>query len=175
MVYPRWLCGKEPTCNAGGASSIPGSGRSPRGGNGNPLQYSYLGNTLDREAWWATVHGVAKSWTRLRDYNNNNKPAPNFFLYKSIFYLDKSPLSTLCFCSRNTCLCVLSRICLLTTPGTVAHQAPLSMRFPRQEYWSRLSFPPLGDLPDPGVEPASPALAGDSLPLSHPGSPVKQP
>ena len=42
------------------------------------------------------------------------------------------------------------------------------MRFPRQEYWSGLPLPPLGDLPDPGVEPASPALAGDSLPLSHP-------
>ena len=44
---------------------IPGSGRSPGGGNGNPLQYSCLGNPMDREAWWATVHGVPKSQTRL--------------------------------------------------------------------------------------------------------------
>ena len=44
--------------------SIPGSGRSPGGGNGNPLQYSYLGNPMDREAWQATVHGIANSWTR---------------------------------------------------------------------------------------------------------------
>ena len=42
---------------------IPGSGRSPGGGNGNPLQYSCLGNPMDRGAWWATVHGVAKSRT----------------------------------------------------------------------------------------------------------------
>jgi len=45
---------------------IPGSGRSPGEGNGNPLQYSCLENLMDRKAWWATVHGVAKSWTRLR-------------------------------------------------------------------------------------------------------------
>ena len=45
-------------------------------------------------------------------------------------------------------------------PWTVAHQAPLSMGFPRQEYWSGLPFPPPGDLPDPGIKPVSPALAG---------------
>ena len=45
--------------------SIPGSGRSPGGGSGNPIQYSCLENPMDREAWWATVHGVAKIWTRL--------------------------------------------------------------------------------------------------------------
>ena len=45
--------------------SIPGSGRSPGGGHGNPLQYSCLENPMDREAWWATVHGVAKSRTQL--------------------------------------------------------------------------------------------------------------
>ena len=52
----------------------------------------------------------------------------------------------------------------------VAHQAPLSMGFSRQEYWSGLSCPPPGDLPDPGTEPASPAWQADSLPLSHWGS-----
>ena len=49
-------------------------------------------------------------------------------------------------------------------PWTVAHQAPLSMEFSRQEYWSGLPFPPPGDLPDPGIEPRSPALQADSLP-----------
>ena len=61
---PWWLSGKEPTCNAGAARdkvSIPVSGRSPGEGNGNPLQYSCLENFTDREAWWAAVHGVAKS------------------------------------------------------------------------------------------------------------------
>ena len=48
--------------NEGDVSSIPGSGRSLGGGNGNPLQYSCLENSMDREAWWATVHGVTRSW-----------------------------------------------------------------------------------------------------------------
>ena len=47
--------------------SIPGLGRSPGGGHGNPLQYSCLENPMDRGAWWATVHGVAESWTQLKD------------------------------------------------------------------------------------------------------------
>ena len=53
---------------------------------------------------------------------------------------------------------------------TAARQAPLSMGFPRQEYWSVLPFPSLGDLPDPGIEPASPALPIDSLLLNYLGS-----
>ena len=59
--------GKESACNAGDLGSIPGLGRSPGEGNGNPLQYSCLENPMDREAWWATVQGVAKSRTRLSD------------------------------------------------------------------------------------------------------------
>ena len=60
---PKWLKGKESACNAGDSALIPGLGRSPGGGNGNPLWYSCLENPMDRGAWWATVHGVAKSWT----------------------------------------------------------------------------------------------------------------
>ena len=51
---------KESTCNAGDSCLIPGSGRSPGEGNGNPLQYSYLENSIDRGAWQARIHGVAK-------------------------------------------------------------------------------------------------------------------
>ena len=51
---------KNLPANAGDVGSIPGSGRSPGEGNDNPLQYSCLGNPMDREAWWTTVHGVAK-------------------------------------------------------------------------------------------------------------------
>ena len=58
---------KESACSAGDLGSIPGLGRSPAEGNGNPLQYSCLENSMDRGAWWATVHGVAKSWTRLNN------------------------------------------------------------------------------------------------------------
>ena len=63
---PWWLSGKESTCNAGDAGSIPQSGRSPGGGDGNPLQYSCLENPLDRGAYSATVHGVTESWTWLK-------------------------------------------------------------------------------------------------------------
>ena len=56
--------------NAGDLGSIPGSGRSPGEGNGNPLQYSCLENPMDRGAWWATVYGVAKSRTRLSDFTS---------------------------------------------------------------------------------------------------------
>ena len=63
----------------------------------------------------------------------------------------------------------LSRVQLFATPWTVAHQAPLSMGFSRQEYWSGLPFPSPGDLPDPGIEPRSPALEADALTSEPPG------
>ena len=56
---------KNPPASAGDAGSIPGLGRSPGEGNGNPLQYTCLGNPMDKGAWWATVHGVTKSGTQL--------------------------------------------------------------------------------------------------------------
>ena len=55
---------KKSACNTGDLSSVPGWGRSPGGGNGIPFQYSCLGNPMDRGAWWATVHRVAKSCTQ---------------------------------------------------------------------------------------------------------------
>ena len=64
----QWV--NNPPANAGGAMDaglIRGSGKSPGGGNGNPLQYSCLKHSMDRGAWWATVHGVAKSQARLSD------------------------------------------------------------------------------------------------------------
>ena len=61
---PQWLSVKNPPANAGDVGSIPGSGRSPGEGNGNPLQYSCLGNPKDRGASWAAVHGVTKNWAR---------------------------------------------------------------------------------------------------------------
>ena len=75
--------------------------------------------------------------------------------------------------------CALSRVrlCDPTDWGPPARQAPLSLGFSRQELWSGVPFPPLGDLPNPGMEtasPASPSLAGDSLPLSGLGSPIME-
>ena len=57
---PWWLRDKESACDAGDSGSIPGLGRSSGEGNGYPLQYSCLENPMDRGAWWATVHGIAK-------------------------------------------------------------------------------------------------------------------
>ena len=71
-------------------------------------------------------------------------------------------------------VCVLSLFhCfqLSVTPWTIAHQAPLSVGFSRQEYWSELPCPPPGDCPNPGIEPGYPSLQADSLLLSHQGSP----
>ena len=63
--------GKESTCNVGDLGSIPGLGRSPGEGNGNPLQYSCLENPMNRGAWRATVHGVAKESDMTKQLNNN--------------------------------------------------------------------------------------------------------
>ena len=61
--------GKESACNAGDPGSTPGSGRSPGEGIGNSVQYSYLENSMDRGAWWVTVHGIAKSQTQPSDFH----------------------------------------------------------------------------------------------------------
>ena len=68
MGFPGGSEVKVSACNVGDLGSTPGSGRSPGEGNGNPLQYSCLENPMDRGAWWATVHGVAKSQTRLSNF-----------------------------------------------------------------------------------------------------------
>ena len=87
--------GKASAYNAGDLGLIPGSGRSPEE-NGNPLQYSCLENPMDRGAWLATVHGVAKSWTRLSD----------FTIYLSISNCNSMTLVSLVslFCTSVFCL-----------------------------------------------------------------------
>ena len=89
---------------------------------------------MDREAWSAAIHGVTKSWTWLSDWTELN-----------IVVTAQS----------------LSRVQLFAGPWTVAHQAPLSMEFSRQEYWSGLPFPSPGHLPNPGIELMS--LVSDAL------------
>ena len=61
--FPGGSVVKNPPDNAGDSGSISGSGRSPRIGNANSIQYSCLENSMDRGAWWATVHGVTRNWT----------------------------------------------------------------------------------------------------------------
>ena len=71
-ALPQWLIGKETTYNVRDGVSIHGSGRSPGEGNGNLLQYSCLGNAMDRGAWWARVHGVTKVLDRTKWLNKNH-------------------------------------------------------------------------------------------------------
>ena len=77
-------------------------------------------------------------------------------------------------CAPRPVLCcaqLLSQVRLFATPGTVSHQAPLSIAFSRQEYWSRLPLPSPGNLPNPGIDSRSPALQVDSLPCEPPKKP----
>ena len=77
MVFPGGSDGKESVCNAGDLGSIPGLGRSPGGGYGNALQYSCLENPMDRGAWQATIHGVAKSQTQGHDRETKHSTQPH--------------------------------------------------------------------------------------------------
>ena len=70
---------------------------------------------------------------------------------------------------KELCCCLVAKLCpTLATPQTIAHQVRLSMEFSRQEHWNELPFPPPGDLPNPGIEGASPALAGRSFTAEPP-------
>ena len=69
---------------------------------------------------------------------------------------------------------MLSHVRFFVTALTVAHQAPLSVEFSRQEYWRGLPFPTPGDLPDPGIQPMPPALRADSLPSESPENPDRE-
>ena len=86
LGFPQRLSGKESTFSGGAAEdagSIPGSGRSPGEGHGNPLQYSSLENPMNRRAWWATVHRVAKSWIQLKPLSTDIQKS--VFLFHFIF------------------------------------------------------------------------------------------
>ena len=115
--FPAGTVVKNSTANAGDVSSIPGSGRSPGEGNGNPLQYSCLENSMDRGAWQATVLGVAKSWTWLSTQYSHNRTFK--FLLTSACYIEYSlKYSSLCLCQNYEPRVGIS-IC--TSAGVWAH------------------------------------------------------
>ena len=106
---PRWLSGEESTCQCRRRVSIPGSGRSPGEGNGNPLRYSCLGNPMDRGggasvlllhhgAWWARVQGVTKSLTGLRNWAHTNT-----YTYTHIY----TDAQTRIYIELCVCVCML--------------------------------------------------------------------
>ena len=155
-----WLSGRESACNArdaGDAGSIPGSGRSPGGGNGYLLQDSCLENLMDRGAWWAIVSRVKKRRTWLKRLGTHGVLERRWGL--------------LLTSSRLGLCCVLGHVWPFVTPWTVACQAPLTMEFSRQEYWSGLPFLLQGIFLTQGSKPSLLNGLADSLPLSHLGSP----
>ena len=118
--YPDWICicllgfpggseVKASACNAGDLGSIPRWGRSPGEGNGNPLQYSCLENPMDGGAWWATVHGVTKSRTRLSDFTFLSTFTFNILCWWGGKKEDAEAEGTLCspnplsFCPQQRC------------------------------------------------------------------------
>ena len=87
----------------------------------------------------------------------------------SIYTVSHTVLGTI-VCTTGMCeVKSFSRVLLFATPWTVAYQAPPSLGFSRQEYWSGLPFPSPGDLPNPGIEPGSPVFQADALPSEPPG------
>ena len=150
--------------------SISGSGRSLGGGHGNPPQYSCLESPKDRGAWWVTVCGCKQSdTTETTDKELISK------MYKQLIQFNTRKTNNLIkkwakdlnrHFSKEDIKSVQFSCSVMSdsvTQWTVAHQAPLSMGFSRQEYWGGLPCPPPGDLPDPGIKPtslSSPALAG---------------
>ena len=129
-----WISGKESSCNARDVSSVPRSERSLGGGNGYPLQYCRLENPTDRGH---------KELDTTEQLNHHQPPG------------DSEASS----CTPKYSIMSNSFV----TQWTVAHQTPMSMGFPRQEYWSGLPCPPPGDLPNSRIEPTSvraPALTG---------------
>ena len=132
---PWWLRRKPSAYNVGDPGSIPGSGRSPGEGNGKPLQYSCLENAIDGGAWWAAVHGVAKSRTWLSDFTFCKGQA---FLVEIV-------------CRTRLCVCLVAPFCPIlcnhmdcNLPGSFVHGIFLArilewvdISFSRESCWPR--------------------------------------
>ena len=164
LGFPGWLNGTESACKTGAtedAGLIPGLGRSPGGGHSNSLQYSFLENSIDKEAWWATVHRISNSWMWLKQLSTAAAAAAKSLqLCQTLCNpIDGSPpgsavpgilqartLEWVAISFSNAWkwkvnVKSLSRVWFFVTQWTAAHQAPLSMGVSRQEYWSGVPSP----------------------------------
>ena len=153
---------------------MPGSGRSPGGENGNPLQYSCWENPVDRAAWWATVYGVAKTWLSTHTYTelgvrgcgwqvvwgkSLSLPRLQLSLYKrKVLKESVSRSVVLTLCDPMDC----------SPPGSSVH----GILQARILEWVAIPFRRWS--PNPGIEPGSPTLKADSLPSEPPGKPPLQ-
>ena len=154
--FPGSSAVKNPPAYTGDANSITGLGRSPREGNGNPTPVFLPGKSHQQRSLMGYSPWGCQESDTTQQLNNNciyRKLLGNFSLERKV----KS----------------LSCVQLFATPLTVACQAPLSMGFSRQEYWSGLPFPSSGDFPDPGIKPGSVALQADTFPSEPPGKPLE--
>ena len=129
MDFPGGSEGKASNCNAGDLGSIPGSGRPPGEGNGNPLQYSCLENPIDRDAWWATVHGIAKSRTQLSDFTFS---ISFLSIHKSIKYTYLCMYKHLCIVFLNFTFLALKMFFILLKASWNFQTNALSSSAPNQ-------------------------------------------
>ena len=171
-------------CNAGERGSIPGLGRSPGEGNNYPLQYSCLENAMERGAWQATVHGVAKRWTWLSNWtiemvwlclsereSESHSVVSNSLWLHGLYSPWNSP-------DQNTGVGSCSLLQgIFPTQGSntgLPHCRQILYQLsylgsPRMLEWEAYPFPV--DFPDPGIKLGSPSLLEDSLPAELPGKP----
>ena len=132
------------------------------------VQRSLQTQTRGLQEWW--ICPVSWSWWWLQNRQHLSKPT-GLYTRKNEFYLGKLYTYWWRVCVCAVCSLAQSYPALCDPMDCIAHQAPLSMGFPKQEYWSGLLFPSPGDLPHPGIEPRSPTLQEDSLPAEPPGKP----
>ena len=121
--------------DAGDTGFIPGSERSPGGGRGNPLLYSCLENPMDRGAWWAMVHRVAKSWTREHTHTHLHTPGKSFFIKIFSFPGGSDGKESACNAGDLGSVPELGRS---LEKGTATHSSILAWRIPWTEEHGRL-------------------------------------
>ena len=141
-LVPLWKDTEERWSSRFVSLSISGAGRSPGEGNGYPLQYSCLENSMDRRSWRATVYEVTKSW--------NDETTNTHFFFSAMWRHSKKPGRGVSLDTEPASTLIWDFLASRTRDVNVCCQSHL--------VYNNLPFPSPGDLPDPGIEPRSPAL-----------------